>query len=151
MTKLSNSMNQIFTSDELRILGLSPGDGNIVKTLNISTAERLVDSVGLDEETAANLKGKLLQVQTAQRNYNNLQAKLRSDEIQLNSIFDTWNKHRDKIEGGIGWYRVNNEEAKIILDNRLDSYDKYVDYINQNYKNFIILKHIVVLGYEKMV
>ena len=134
MTKLSNSMNQIFTSDELRILGLSPGDGNIVKTLNISTAERLVDSVGLDEETAANLKGKLLQVQTAQRNYNNLQAKLRSDEIQLNSIFDTWNKHRDKIEGGIGWYRVNNEEAKIILDNRLDSYDKYVDYINQNYK-----------------
>jgi hypothetical protein len=134
MTKLSNSMNQIFTSDELRILGLSPGDGNIVKTLNISTAERLVDSVGLDEETAANLKGKLLQVQTAQRNYNNLQAKLRSDEIQLNSIFDTWNKHRDKIEGGIGWYRINNEEAKIILDNRLDSYDKYVDYINQNYK-----------------
>ena len=134
MTKLSNSMNQIFTSDELRILGLSPGDGNIVKTLNISTAERLVDSVGLDEETAANLKGKLLQVQTAQRNYNNLQAKLRSDEIQLNSIFDTWNKHRDKIEGGIGWYRVNNEESKIILDNRLDSYDKYVDYINQNYK-----------------
>lgn len=136
MTKLSNSMNQIFTSDELRILGLSPGDGNIVKTLNISTAERLVDSVGLDEETAANLKGKLLQVQTAQRNYNNLQAKLRSDEIQLNSVFDTWNKHRDKIEGGIGWYRVNNEEAKIILDNRLDSYDKYVDYINQNYKEF---------------
>ena len=134
MTKLSNSMNQIFTSDELGILGLNPGDGNIIKTLNISTAERLVDSVGLDEETAANLKGKLLQVQTAQRNYNNLQAKLRSDEIQLNSIFDTWNKHRDKIEGGIGWYRVNNEEAKIILDNRLDSYDKYVDYINQNYK-----------------
>ena len=134
MTKLSNSMNQIFTSDELGILGLSPGDGNIVKTLNISTAERLVDSAGLDEETAANLKGKLLQVQTAQRNYNNFKAKLRSDEIQLNSIFDTWNKHRDKIEGGIGWYRVNNEEAKIILDNRLDSYDKYVDYINQNYK-----------------
>ena len=134
MTKLSNSMNQIFTSDELGILGLNPGDGNIVKTLNISIAERLVDSAGLDEETAANLKGKLLQVQTAQRNYNNLQAKLRSDEIQLNSIFDTWNKHRDKIEGGIGWYRVNNEEAKIILDNRLDSYDKYVDYINQNYK-----------------
>lgn len=134
MTKLSNSMNQIFTSDELGILGLNPGDGNIVKTLNISTAERLVDSAGLDEETAANLKGKLLQVQTAQRNYNNLQAKLRSDEIQLNSIFDTWNKHRDRIEGGIGWYRVNNEEAKIILDNRLDSYDKYVDYINQNYK-----------------
>ena len=134
MTKLSNSMNQIFTSDELGILGLNPRDGNIVKTLNISTAERLVDSAGLDEETAANLKGKLLQVQTAQRNYNNLQAKLRSDEIQLNSIFDTWNKHRDKIEGGIGWYRVNNEEAKIILDNRLDSYDKYVDYINQNYK-----------------
>lgn len=134
MTKLSNSMNQIFTSDELGILGLNPGDGNIVKTLNISTAERLVDSAGLDEETAANLKGKLLQVQTAQRNYNNLQAKLRSDEIQLNSVFDTWNKHRDKIEGGIGWYRVNNEEAKIILDNRLDSYYKYVDYINQNYK-----------------
>ena len=134
ITKLSNSMNQIFTSDELGILGLSPGDGNIVKTLNISTAERLVDSAGLDEETAANLKGKLLQVQTAQRNYNNLQAKLRSDEIQLNSIFDTWNKHRDQIEGGIGWYRVNNEEAKIILDNRLNSYDKYVDYINQNYK-----------------
>ena len=134
MTKLSNSMNQIFTSDELGILGLNPGDGNIVKTLNISTAERLVDSAGLDEETAANLKGKLLQVQTAQRNYNNLQAKLRSDEIQLNSVFDTWNKHRDKIEGGIGWYRVNNEEVKIILDNRLDSYDKYVDYINQNYK-----------------
>ena len=134
MTKLSNSMNQIFTSDELGILGLNPGDGNIVKTLNISTAERLVDSASLDEETAANLKGKLLQVQTAQRNYNNLQAKLRSDEIQLNSIFDTWNKHRDKIEGGIGWYRVNNEVAKIILDNRLDSYDKYVDYINQNYK-----------------
>ena len=134
MTKLSNSMNQIFTSDELGILGLSPGDGNIVKTLNISIAERLVDSAGLDEETAANLKGKLLQVQTAQRNYNNLQAKLRSDEIQLNSVFDTWNKHRDKIEGGTGWYRVNNEEAKIILDNRLDSYDKYVDYINQNYK-----------------
>ena len=134
MTKLSNSMNQIFTSDELGILGLNSGDGNIVKTLNISTAERLVDSAGLDEETAANLKGKLLQVQTAQRNYNNLQAKLRSDEIQLNSIFDTWNKHRDKIEGGIGWYRINNEEAKIILDNRLDSYDKYVDYINQNYK-----------------
>ena len=134
MTKLSNSMNQIFTSDELGILGLNPGDGNIVKTLNISTAERLVDSAGLDEETAANLKGKLLQVQTAQRNYNNLQAKLRSDEIQLNSVFDTWNKHRDRIEGGIGWYRVNNEEAKIILDNRLDSYDKYVDYINQNYK-----------------
>ena len=134
MTKLSNSMNQIFTSDELGILGLNPGDGNIVKTLNISTAERLVDSAGLDEETAANLKGKLLQVQTAQRNYNNLQAKLRSDEIQLNSVFDTWNKHRDKIEGGIGWYRVNNEEAKIILDNRLDNYDKYVDYINQNYK-----------------
>lgn len=134
MTKLSNSMNQIFTSDELGILGLNPGDGNIVKTLNISTAERLVDSAGLDEETAANLKGKLLQVQTAQRNYNNLQAELRSDEIQLNSIFDTWNKHRDEIEGGIGWYRVNNEEAKIILDNRLDSYDKYVDYINQNYK-----------------
>ena len=134
MTKLSNSMNQIFTSDELGILGLSPGDGNIVKTLNISTAERLVDSAGLDEETAANLKGKLLQVQTAKRNYNNLQAKLRSDEIQLNSIFDTWNKHRDRIEGGIGWYRVNNEEAKIILDNRLDSYDKYVDYINRNYK-----------------
>ena len=136
MTKLSNSMNQIFTSDELRIFGLNPGDGNIVKTLNISTAEKLVDSADLDEETAANLKGKLLQVQTAQRNYNNLQAKLRSDEIQLNSIFDTWNKHRDKIEGGIGWYRVNNEEAKIILDNRLDSYDKYVDYINQNYKEF---------------
>lgn len=134
MIKLSNSMNQIFTSDELGILGLNPGDGNIVKTLNISTAERLVDSAGLDEETATNLKGKLLQVQTAQRNYNNLQAKLRSDEIQLNSIFDTWNKHRDKIEGGIGWYRVNNEEAKIILDNRLDSYDKYVDYINRNYK-----------------
>ena len=134
MTKLSNSMNQIFTSDELGILGLSPGDGNIVKTLNISTAERLVDSAGLDEETAANLKGKLLQVQTAQRNYNNLQAKLRSDEIQLNSIFDTWKEHRDRIEGGIGWYRVNNEEAKIILDNRLDSYDKYVDYINRNYK-----------------
>ena len=134
MTKLSNSMNQIFTSDELRILSLNPGDSNIVKTLNISTAERLVDSAGLDEETAANLKGKLLQVQTAQRNYNNLQAKLRSDEIQLNSIFDTWNKHRDKIEGGIGWYRVNNEVAKIILDNRLDSYDKYVNYINQNYK-----------------
>lgn len=134
MTKLSNSMNQIFTSDELGILGFNPGDGNIVKTLNISTAERLVDSASLDEETAANLKGKLLQVQTAQRNYNNLQAKLRSDEIQLNSVFDTWNKHRDKIEGGIGWYRVNNEEAKIILDNRLDSYDKYVDYINQNYK-----------------
>ena len=136
MTKLSNSMNQIFTSDELGILGLNPGDGNIVKTLNISTAERLVDSAGLDEETAANLKGKLLQVQTAQRNYNNLQAKLRSDEIQLNSVFDTWKEHRDKIEGGIGWYRVNNEEAKIILDNRLDSYDKYVDYINQNYKEF---------------
>ena len=134
MTKLSNSMNQIFTSDELRILGLNPGDGNIVKTLNISTAERLVDSAGLDEETAANLKGKLLQVQTAQRNYNNLQAKLRSEEIQLNSIFDTWKEHRDRIEGGIGWYRVNNEEAKIILDNRLDSYDKYVDYINRNYK-----------------
>ena len=134
MTKLSNSMNQIFTSDELRILGLNPGDGNIVKTLNISTAERLVDSAGLDEETAANLKGKLLQVQTAQRNYNNLQAKLRSDEIQLNSVFDTWKEHRDRIEGGIGWYRVNNKEAKIILDNRLDSYDKYVDYINQNYK-----------------
>ena len=134
MTKLSNSMNQIFTSDELGILGFSPGDGNIVKTLNISTAERLVDSAGLDEETAANLKGKLLQVQTAQRNYNNLQAKLRSDEIQLNSVFDTWKEHRDRIEGGIGWYRVNNEEAKIILDNRLDSYDKYVDYINQNYK-----------------
>ena len=134
MTKLSNSMNQIFTSDELGILGLSPGDGNIVKTLNISTAERLVDSAGLDEETAANLKGKLLQVQTAQRNYNNLQAKLRSDEIQLNSVFDTWKEHRDRIEGGIGWYRVNNEEAKIILDNRLDSYDKYIDYINQNYK-----------------
>lgn len=134
MTKLSNSMNQIFTSDELGILGLSPGDGNIVKTLNISTAERLVDSAGLDEETAANLKGKLLQVQTAQRNYNNLQVKLRSDEIQLNSVFDTWKEHRDRIEGGIGWYRVNNEEAKIILDNRLDSYDKYVDYINQNYK-----------------
>ena len=134
MTKLSNSMNQIFTSDELGILGLSPGNGNIVKTLNISTAERLVDSAGLDEETAANLKGKLLQVQTAQRNYNNLQAKLRSDEIQLNSVFDTWKEHRDRIEGGIGWYRVNNEEAKIILDNRLDSYDKYVDYINQNYK-----------------
>lgn len=134
MTKLSNSMNQIFTSDELGILGLSPGDGNIVKTLNISTAERLVDSAGLDEETAANLKGKLLQVQTAQRNYNNLQAKLRSDEIQLNSVFDTWKEHRDRIEGGIGWYRVNNEEAKIILDNRLDSYNKYVDYINQNYK-----------------
>lgn len=134
MTKLSNSMNQIFTSDELRILGLNPGDGNIVKTLNISTAERLVDSAGLDEETAANLKGKLLQVQTAQRNYNNLQAKLRSDEIQLNSVFDTWKEHRDRIEGGIGWYRVNNEEAKIILDNRLDSYNKYVDYINQNYK-----------------
>ena len=134
MTKLSNSMNQIFTSDELGILGLSPGDGNIVKTLNISTAERLVDSAGLDEETAANLKGKLLQVQTAQRNYNNFQAKLRSDEIQLNSVFDTWKEHRDRIEGGIGWYRVNNEEAKIILDNRLDSYDKYVDYINQNYK-----------------
>ena len=134
MTKLSNSMNQIFTSDELGILGLSPGDGNIVKTLNISTAERLVDSAGLDEETAANLKGKLLQVQTAQRNYNNLQAKLRSDEIQLNSVFDTWKEHRNRIEGGIGWYRVNNEEAKIILDNRLDSYDKYVDYINRNYK-----------------
>ena len=134
MTKLSNSMNQIFTSDELGILDLSPGNGNIVKTLNISTAERLVDSAGLDEETAANLKGKLLQVQTAQRNYNNLQAKLRSDEIQLNSVFDTWKEHRDRIEGGIGWYRVNNEEAKIILDNRLDSYDKYVDYINQNYK-----------------
>ena len=134
MTKLSNSMNQIFTSDELGILGLNPGDGNFVKTLNISIAERLVDSAGLDEETAANLKGKLLQVQTDQRNYNNLKAKLRSDEIQLNSVFDTWNKHRDKIEGGIGWYRVNNEEAKIILDNRLDSYDKYVDYINQNYK-----------------
>ena len=134
MTKLSNSMNQIFTSDELGILGLNPGDGNIVKTLNISTAERLVDSAGLDEETAANFKGKLLQVQTAQRNYNNLQAKLRSDEIQLNSVFDTWKEHRDRIEGGIGWYRVNNEEAKIILDNRLDSYDKYVDYINQNYK-----------------
>ena len=134
MTKLSNSMNQIFTSDELGILGLSPGDGNIVKTLNTSIAERLVDSAGLDEETAANLKGKLLQVQTAQRNYNNLQAKLRSDEIQLNSVFDTWKEHRDKIEGGIGWYRVNNEVAKIILDNRLDSYDKYVDYINQNYK-----------------
>lgn len=134
MTKLSNSMNQIFTSDELGILGLNPGDGNIVKTLNISTAERLVDSAGLDEETAANLKGKLLQVQTVQRNYNNLQAKLRSDEIQLNSVFDTWKEHRDRIEGGIGWYRVNNEEAKIILDNRLDSYDKYVDYINQNYK-----------------
>ena len=134
MTKLSNSMNQIFTSDELGILGLSPGDGNIVKTLNISTAERLVDSAGLDEETAANLKGKLLQVQTAQRNYNNLQTKLRSDEIQLNSVFDTWKEHRDRIEGGIGWYRVNNEEAKIILDNRLDSYDKYVDYINRNYK-----------------
>jgi len=134
MTKLSNSINQIFTSDELGILGLNPGDGNIVKTLNISTAEKLVDSAGLDEETAANLKGKLLQVQTAQRNYNNLQAKLRSDEIQLNSVFDTWKEHRDRIEGGIGWYRVNNEEAKIILDNRLDSYDKYVDYINQNYK-----------------
>ena len=134
MTKLSNSMNQIFTSDELGILGLNPGDGNIVKTLNISTAERLVDSVGLDEETAANLKGKLLQVQTAQRNYNNLQAKLRSDEIHLNSVFDTWKEYRDRIEGGIGWYRVNNEEAKIILDNRLDSYDKYVDYINRNYK-----------------
>ena len=134
MTKLSNSMNQIFTSDELRILGLNPGDGNLVKTLNISTAERLVDSAGLDEEIAANLKGKLLQVQTAQRNYNNLQAKLRSDEIQLNSVFDTWKEHRDRIEGGIGWYRVNNKEAKIILDNRLDSYDKYVDYINQNYK-----------------
>lgn len=134
ITKLSNSMNQIFTSDELGILGLSPGDGNIVKTLNISTAERLVDSAGLDEETAANLKGKLLQVQTAQRNYNNLQAKLCSDEIQLNSVFDTWKEHRDRIEGGIGWYRVNNEEAKIILDNRLDSYDKYVDYINRNYK-----------------
>lgn len=56
MTKLSNSMNQIFTSDELRILGLNPGDGNIVKTLNISTAERLVDSAGLDEEQQLILK-----------------------------------------------------------------------------------------------
>jgi len=136
MTKLSNSMNQIFTSDELGILGLSPGDGNIVKTLNISTAERLVDSAGLDEETAANLKGKLLQVQTAQRNYNNLQAKLRSDEIQLNSIFDTWNKHRDKIEGGIGWYRVNDSFAKLILDNRIHNYDEFIDYINSNYKEY---------------
>ena len=133
MTKLSNSMNQIFTSDELGILGLNPGDGNIVKTLNISTAERLVDSAGLDEETAANLKGKLLQVQTAQRNYNNLQAKLRSDEIQLNSVFDTWKEHRDKLSGLLGWYKVADPQAKLILDNRISSYEAYLDFINNNY------------------
>ena len=133
MTKLSNSMNQIFTSDELRILGLNPGDGNIVKTLNISTAERLVDSAGLDEETAANLKGKLLQVQTAQRNYNNLQAKLRSDEIQLNSVFDTWKEHRDKLSGFLGWYKVGDTQAQLILDNRISNYEDYLDYINNGY------------------
>lgn len=133
MTKLSNSMNQIFTSDELGILGLSPGDGNIVKTLNISTAERLVDSAGLDEETAANLKGKLLQVQTAQRNYNNLQAKLRSDEIQLNSVFDTWKEHRDKLSGFLGWYKVGDTQAQLILDNRISNYEDYLDYINNGY------------------
>ena len=133
MTKLSNSMNQIFTSDELRILGLNPGDGNIVKTLNISTAERLVDSAGLDEETATNLKGKLLQVQTAQRNYNNLQAKLRSDEIQLNSVFDTWKEHRDKLSGFLGWYKVGDTQAQLILDNRISNYEDYLDYINNGY------------------
>ena len=133
MTKLSNSMNQIFTSDELGILGLNPGDGNIVKTLNISTAERLVDSAGLDEETAANLKGKLLQVQTAQRNYNNLQAKLRSDEIQLNSVFDTWKEHRDKLSGFLGWYKVGDTQAQLILDNRISNYEDYLDYINNGY------------------
>ena len=133
MTKLSNSMNQIFTSDELRILGLNPGDGNIVKTLNISTAERLVDSAGLDEEAAANLKGKLLQVQTAQRNYNNLQAKLRSDEIQLNSVFDTWKEHRDKLSGFLGWYKVGDTQAQLILDNRISNYEDYLDYINNGY------------------
>lgn len=134
MMKLNNAMNQIFTTDELATLGLNPGDGNIVKTLNIETAGKIIDQSGMDEESAANLKGKLMQVQTAQRQYNNLQAKLRSDEIQLNSVFDTWAENRDKIEGGVGWYRVNDERAKIILDNRITNYSDYVDYINSNYK-----------------
>lgn len=134
MMRLNNAMNQIFTTDELATLGLNPGDGNIVKTLNIETAGKIIDQSGMDEESAANLKGKLMQVQTAQRQYNNLQAKLRSDEIQLNSIFDTWAENRDRIEGGVGWYRVNDERAKIILDNRITNYSDYVDYINSNYK-----------------
>ena len=134
MMRLNNAMNQIFTTDELTTLGLNPGDGNIVKTLNIETAGKIIDQSGMDEESAANLKGKLMQVQTAQRQYNNLQAKLRSDEIQLNSIFDTWAENRDRIEGSVGWYRVNDERAKIILDNRITNYSDYVDYINSNYK-----------------
>lgn len=133
MTKLNNAMNQIFTTDELAILGLNPGDGNIVKTLNIETAGKIIDQSGIDEESAANLKGKLMQVQTAQRQYNNLQAKLRSDEIQLNSVFDTWEKHRDELKGVMGWYKVADPQAKLILDNRITNYEDYINFINNNY------------------
>lgn len=125
MKKLENSMNQLFTTEELGLIGLQSGDGNLVKSLNYSTASQLVDNSNLSDESKLNLKGKLLEVQTAQRNYNNLKAQKQSNEIQLNSVFDIWKSNRNKIEGGLGWYRVNDNNAKFILDNRITNYSDY--------------------------
>lgn len=134
MKQLENGMNQMFTTEELDILGLNPGDGDLIRSLNYSVAEQVVDGSSLSDDDKNILKGKLLEVQTKQRQYNNLQAQLRNNQIQLSSVFDTWEKNRDKIEGGLGWYRVNDDRAKIILDNRINNYEDYVNYINNNYK-----------------
>lgn len=136
MKELENSMNQMFSANELAILGLKPTDGNLIKSISYPIAEKLIDNSILDDDSKIALKSKLLEIQTKQRQYNNLEAERRSNEIQLNAIFDTWNKYRDKIEGGIGWYRVNDNFAKLILDNRIHNYDEFIDYINSNYKEY---------------
>lgn len=134
MTRLQNSMNQMFSVKELNTIGLNPGDGDMIRTLNYGTVSKLVDNSDMPQEEKDILKGKLLEVQTKTLQYNNLKAQYDQTQIQMNSVFDIYEKYRDKIEGGIGWYRVNNDYAKIILNNRIRNYDEFMDYIDTNYE-----------------
>lgn len=133
MTRLENSMNKIFTNDELGVLEINPGENDLLNSLNYNTAESLIDNSNLDDNAKLSLKSKLLEFQTSQRQYNILKSQRNSNEIQLNSVFDTWNKYRDQLTGLLGWYKVADPQAKLILDNRLSSYEDYINFINNGY------------------
>lgn len=131
MKNLENSMRKLFTTEDLSVLGLQSGDNIKLEDFNYTTADRLIDNSELSDEHKIKLKSKLLEAQTAQRQYRVLQSKLETNELQLSKVFDIWNTYRDRIEGGIGYYRINSDKAKIILDNRLSNYEDYINYINE--------------------
>ena len=139
IAQTSNRPTPIFTEDELIALGVVNGEPSELTFMDLKNIRKNLETNIDNPNERVNLLDKAIRYIDKFTKLNALQSKQGVYKQNIDKVFDIYNENPNEYNGW-GWYGVASDLAKIILTDKIKSYDDFIN--NDRVKNWLANRNL---------